>query len=99
MPWVVSFNQQVTINNHLSSYYEKSLQLAGELENHVSVGWAHGNLLGLDQKDKALDHLITAFHTSARYEGNPLAVGRAVSKTHIKPLVTYQRQKKTMRLF
>ena len=37
-------------------------------------------MLGLDQKDKALDHLITAFHmprVSARYEGiaNPLAIG------------------------
>ena len=64
-------------------YYEKSLKLAGELGDQVSIGWAHGNLgnamLGLDQKDKALDHLITAFHMSARYEGNPLAVGRAVS--------------------
>ena len=64
-------------------YYEKSLKLAGELGDHVSVGWAHGNLgnamLGLDQKDKALDHLMTAFHMSARYEGNSLAVGRAVS--------------------
>ena len=64
-------------------YYEKSLKLAGELGDHVSVGWAHGNLgnamLGLDQKDKALDHLMTAFHMSARYEGNPLAVGRTVS--------------------
>ena len=41
----------------------------------MSVGWAHGNLgnamLGLDQKEKALDHLITAIHMSARYEGNP----------------------------
>ena len=64
-------------------HYEKSLRLAVELGDHVSIGWAHGNLgnamLGLDQKDKALDHLITAFHMSARYEGNPLAVGRAVS--------------------
>ena len=64
-------------------YYEKSLKLAGELWDCVSVGWAHGNLgnamLGLNQKDKALDHLIAAFHMSARYEGNPLAVGRAVS--------------------
>ena len=61
-------------------YYEKSLKLAGELGDHVSVGWAHGNLgnamLGLDQKDKALDHLITAFHMSARYKRNPLAVER-----------------------
>ena len=52
------------------------------ISDHVSVGWAHGNLgnamLGLDQKDKALDHLMTAFHMSAIYEGNPLAVGRAV---------------------
>ena len=64
-------------------YYEKSLKLAGELGDHISVGWAHGNLgntmLGLDQKYKALDHLIMAFHMSARYKGNPLAVGRAVS--------------------
>ena len=64
-------------------YYEKSLKLAGELGEHVSVGWAHGNLgnamLGLDQKDKALDHLMTAFHMSGRYERNSLAVGRAVS--------------------
>ena len=64
-------------------YYEKSLKLAVELGDQVSIGWAHGNLgnamLGLDQKDRALDHLITAFHMSARYEGNPLAVGRAVS--------------------
>ena len=63
--------------------YEKSLKLAGELGDHVLVGWAHGNLgnamLGLDQKDKALDHLMIAFHMSAKYEGNPLAVGRAVS--------------------
>ena len=64
-------------------YYEKSLTLAGELGDRISVGWAHGNLgnalLGLDQKDKALYHLITAFQMSVRYEGNPLAVGRAVS--------------------
>ena len=64
-------------------YYEKSLKLADELGDQVSIGWAHGNLgnamLGLDQKDKALDHLITAFHMSTRYEGNPLATGRAVS--------------------
>ena len=64
-------------------YYEKSLKLAGKLGDHVSVGWAHGSLgnamLGLDRKDKALDHLIAAFHVSARYEGNPLAVERAVS--------------------
>ena len=64
-------------------YQKKSLKLADELGDHVSIGWAHGNLgnamLGLDQKDKALDHLIIAFHLSARYECNPLAVGRAVS--------------------
>ena len=63
--------------------HNESLKLASELGDQVSVGWAHGNLgnamLGLDQKDKALDHLITALHMSARYEGNPLAVGRAVS--------------------
>ena len=75
--------QSIGDNEQSFEYYEKSLKLAGELGDHVSVGWAHGNLgnamLGLDQKDKALDHLITAFHMSARYEGNPLAVGRAVA--------------------
>ena len=64
-------------------YYKKSLKLAGELGDRVSEGRAHGNLgnvmLRLDQKDKALDHLIMAFQVSARYESNPLAVGRAVS--------------------
>ena len=64
-------------------YYKKSFKLAGELGDQVSIGWVHGNLgnamLGFDQKDKALDPLITAFHMSARYEGNPVAVRRAVS--------------------
>ena len=63
--------------------YSDSLKLAKELKDHVSEGWAHGNLgnalLGLDQKDKALDHLTTAYNMSAKYECNPLAVGRAVS--------------------
>ena len=64
-------------------YYSDSLKLSKELKDHVSEGWAHGNLgnalLGLDQKDKALDHLTTAYNMSAKYECNPLAVGRAVS--------------------
>ena len=63
--------------------YEKSLRLAIELGDHVLIGWEHGNLgnamLGLDQKYKALHHLIIAFHMSVRYEGNSLAVGRAMS--------------------
>ena len=61
-------------------YYEKSLKLAGELGDRVSVGRAHGNLgnamLGLNQ-DKALDHLIIAFQMCTRYENNPLAVETA----------------------
>ena len=64
-------------------YYSDSLKLSKELKDHVSEGWAHGNLgnalLGLDQKDKALGHLTTAYNMSAKYECNPLAVGRAVS--------------------
>ena len=59
-------------------YYEKSLKLAGELGDHISVGWVHGNLgnamLGLVQKGNPLDHLIAAFQMSARYEDNPLAI-------------------------
>ena len=65
-------------------YYEMSLKLAGELGDHVSVGRTHGNLgnamLGLDQKDKALDHLIAAFQMSKRYERNPLAVENAADQ-------------------
>ena len=75
--------QSVGDSEQSFEYYEKSLKLAGELGDQVLVGWAHGNLgnamLGLDQKEKALDHLITAFYMSARYDANPLAVGRAVS--------------------
>ena len=62
-------------------YYEKSLKLAGELGDNVSEGRVHGNLgnamLGLDQKDKALDHLIMAFQKSSGHESNLLAVETA----------------------
>ena len=68
--------QHFTINSD-------SLKLSKELKDYVSEGWAHGNLgntlLGLDQKDEALDHLTTAYNMSSKYECNPLAVGRAVS--------------------
>ena len=64
-------------------YYSDSLKLSKELQDHVSEGWAHGNignaLLGLGQKDNALDHLTIAYNMSAKYECNPLSVGRAVS--------------------
>ena len=43
------------------------------------VTWVMLCMLVLDQKDKASDHLITAFHMSAIYESNPLAIGRAAS--------------------
>ena len=67
----VTGNPVVEISGDKSDFHNGSLKLAGELGDHVSVGWAHGNLgnamLGLDQKDKVLDHLITALHMSARY--------------------------------
>ncbi|XP_065893671.1 tetratricopeptide repeat protein 28-like isoform X2 [Dysidea avara] len=63
--------------------YCDSLKLSKVLGDRVSEAWAHGNLgnslLGLDQKDKALDHLTIAYNMSAKYECHPLAVGRAVS--------------------
>ena len=75
-----NIHQSLGDRERSSDYYEKSLKLAGELGDHVSVGRAHGNLgnakLELDQKDEALHHLKKAFEISEKYEDNPLAIGR-----------------------
>jgi len=79
---LVNILQSIGDYDQSFEYYSDSLKLSKELQDHVSEGWAHGNLgntlLGLDQKDKALDHLTTAYNISLKYESNPLAVGRAV---------------------
>ena len=60
--------------------YEVTIQLAKELGDHVSLGWAHGNMgnayLGLQQKDKALHHLKEALELAVTYETTPQAIGR-----------------------
>ena len=64
-------------------YYKVSLRLSLELGDHKSEGLSHGNigsaLLNLNEKACALEHLITAYQFSAKYECNSIAVGRAVS--------------------
>ena len=53
---------------------------AAELQDHVSLGWAHGNMgnayLRLQQKDKALHHLKEALELAVTYEITPQAIGR-----------------------
>ena len=60
--------------------YEITIKLAKELGDHVSLGWAHGNMgnayLGLQQKDKALHHLKEALELAVKYETTPQAIGR-----------------------
>ena len=64
-------------------HYKESLRLSVELGDHKSEGWSHGNigsvLLHLNEKVCALEHLTIAYHFSARYECNSVAVGKAVS--------------------
>ena len=74
---------------HLQEYkqslhsYKESLKLVVELGDRKSEGLLHGNignvLLNLNEKPCALQHLITAYHFSAKYECNSTAVGKAVS--------------------
>ena len=70
-------------NDQSFEYYSDSLKLSKEIKHHVSEGWAHDNLgnalLDLDQKDKTINHLTTAYNMSAKYVCYPLAIGRAVS--------------------
>ena len=60
--------------------YEVTIKLARELQDFVSLGWAHGNMgnayLGLQQKDKALHHLKEALELAVQYETTPQAIGR-----------------------
>ena len=69
--------------NQSLHYYKESLRLSIELGDHKSEGLSHGNigsaLLNLNQKAYALEYLISAYHLSAKYERNSIAVGRAVS--------------------
>ncbi|XP_064402633.1 uncharacterized protein LOC135348378 [Halichondria panicea] len=61
--------------------YEHALDLAETLNEHMSVGWTHGNIgnafLGLNEKDKALFHLQKALDITIKYEPKPDSIGRA----------------------
>ena len=73
--------QSVGENASALTEYEHSIKLSEELEDNVSLGWAHGNLgnacLGLYQRDKALHHLDTSLTLALKYEPTPQAIGRA----------------------
>ncbi len=61
--------------------YEHALDLAETLNEHMSVGWIHGNIgnafFGLNEKDKALFHLQKALDITIKYEPKPDSIGRA----------------------
>ena len=63
--------------------YELTIRLGEELDDQMSLGWAHGNIgnayLGLSKKDKALQHLNTALDITMIQEPTPLAIGRALN--------------------
>ena len=73
--------QSVGENASALTEYEHSIKLSEELEDNVSLGWAHGNMgnacLGLYQRDKALRHLDTSLTLALKYEPTPQAIGRA----------------------
>ena len=60
------------------SHYEKSIELAKNRGDFISLGWAHGNMgnayLGLFQ---ALFHLNKHLNLTLQYEPTPQAIGRA----------------------
>lgn len=63
--------------------YENTIKLGTELEDYLSLGWAHGNIgnafLGLSKKDKALEHLNLALKLTMTHEPTPMAIGRALN--------------------
>ena len=73
--------QSVGENARAVTEYEHSIQLATDLQDFVSLGWAHGNMgnayLGLYQRDKALYHLEKSLELTYDHEPTPQAIGRA----------------------
>ncbi len=63
--------------------YDKTISLGRELQDYVSLGWAHGNIgnayLGLSKREKALQHLRDALKLTLEFEPTPLAIGRALN--------------------
>ena len=73
--------QSVGENARAVTEYEHSIQLATDLQDFVSLGWAHGNMgnayLGLYQRGKALRHLEKSLDLTVDHEPTPQAIGRA----------------------
>ena len=61
--------------------YKEAVKLGEELNDLISLGWAHGNMgnahLGLHQKDAALHHLKKALALTIEHESTPQAISRA----------------------
>ena len=72
--------QSMGDNSNALSEYKESIKLAEVLSDHVSLGWAHGNIgnayLGLNKKDEALHNLQKSLDLAVEYEKNPQAIGR-----------------------
>ena len=73
--------QSVGENASALAEYEHSIRLSEELQDHVSLGWAYGNMgnayLGLNQRDKGLYYLEKALDLTVEHEPTPQAIGRA----------------------
>ena len=73
--------QSLGENSSALIQYEQTITLATELNDFVSLGWAHGNIgnahLSLYQKEKALKHLEQALELTIKHEPSPQAIGRA----------------------
>ena len=72
--------QSMGDNNNALREYKESIALAEKLSDHVSLGWAHGNIgnayLGLNRKDEAIYHLRKSLELAVEYERTPQAIGR-----------------------
>ena len=72
--------QSMGDNSNALKEYKESIALAEKLSDHVSLGWAHGNIgnayLGLNRKDEAVHHLQKSLDLAVEYECTPQAIGR-----------------------
>ena len=72
--------QSMGDNSNALKEYKESIALAEKLSDHVSLGWAHGNIgnayLGLNRKDEAIYHLRKSLDLAVEYESTPQAIGR-----------------------
>ena len=75
-----NLHQSMGDNSNALKEYEVCIKLAEVLSDHVSLGWAHGNIgnayLGLNRKDEALHHLHQSLNLAVEYERTPQAIGR-----------------------